>query len=103
MILAINNIVKTAGVVIIPIGVLLFWQSYVVNGSSYKDSVHSVVSALIGMIPEGLYLLTTVVLALSAMKLAKRKVLLHDMKSIESLARVDVYVLIKLEQLQTTK
>lgn len=90
MILAINNIVKTAGVVIIPIGVLLFWQSYVVNGSSYKDSVHSVVSALIGMIPEGLYLLTTVVLALSAMKLAKRKVLLHDMKSIESLARVDV-------------
>ena len=90
MILAINNIVKTAGVVIIPIGVLLFWQSYVVNGSSYKDSVHSVVSALIGMIPEGLYLLTTVVLALSSMKLAKKKVLLHDMKSIESLARVDV-------------
>ena len=47
-------------------------------------------AALIGMIPEGLYLLTTVALAASTMRLAKRGVLLHNMKSIESLARVDV-------------
>lgn len=50
----------------------------------------STVGALIGMIPEGLYLLITVALAISAMKLARKKVLLHDMKSIESLARVDI-------------
>lgn len=50
----------------------------------------STVGALIGMIPEGLYLLVTVALAISAMKLARKKVLLHDMKSIESLARVDI-------------
>lgn len=95
MISSIDKIVKIAGIVIIPIGFLLFWQSYIVNGNSYKESVHSIVSALIGMIPEGLYLLTTLVLALSTIKLAKKKVLLHDMKSIESLARVDVLCLDK--------
>lgn len=87
---AIDNIVKFAGIIIIPIGILLFIESYVVNGSSYGESVNSMVSALLGMIPEGLYLLTTVALALSSMRLAQNKILLHDMKSIESLARVDV-------------
>lgn len=90
MISAIDNIVKFAGIIIIPIGMLLFISAYVVNGSGYKDSVNSMVSALLGMIPEGLYLLTTVALALSSMKLAQKKILLHDMKSIESLARADV-------------
>lgn len=90
MISAIDNIVKFAGIIIIPIGILLFIESYVVNGSSYGESVNSMVSALLGMIPEGLYLLTTVALALSSMRLAQNKILLHDMKSIESLARVDV-------------
>ena len=90
MISAIDKIVEFAGIVIIPIGLLLFWESYNVNGNTYKESVNSMVSALVGMIPEGLYLLTTVALAISAGKLAKRRVILHDMKSIESLARVDV-------------
>ena len=90
MISAIDSIVKFAGIVIIPIGILLFLESYIINSNSYKESVNSMVSALIGMIPEGLYLLTTVALAISAGKLAKKKVILHDMKSIESLARVDV-------------
>mgnify|MGYP002560617624 FL=1 len=90
MILAIDNIVKFAGIIIIPIGILLFIGSYGVNGCSYEESVNSMVSALLGMIPEGLYLLTTVALALSSMRLAQNKILLHDMKSIESLARVDV-------------
>ena len=90
MISAIDKIVKFAGIIIIPIGLLLFWESYIVNGNTYKESVNSMVSALIGMIPEGLYLLTTVALAISAGKLARKKVILHDMKSIESLARVDV-------------
>ena len=90
MISAIDNIVKYAGIIIIPIGILLFIGSYGVNGCSYEESVNSMVSALLGMIPEGLYLLTTVALALSSMRLAQNKILLHDMKSIESLARVDV-------------
>lgn len=90
MIRSINLIVKWVGIVIIPIGLILFWQSHFVNGESITKSVTSTVAAIIGMIPEGLYLLNTVALALSTMKLARKKVLLHDMKSIETLARVDV-------------
>lgn len=90
MIRSINLIVKWVGIVIIPIGLILFWQSHFVNGESITKSVTSTVAAIIGMIPEGLYLLTTVALALSTMKLARKRVLLHDMKSIETLARVDV-------------
>lgn len=90
MIRSINLIVKWVGIVIIPIGLILFWQSHFVNGESITKSVTSTVAAIIGMIPEGLYLLTTVALALSTMKLARKKVLLHDMKSIETLAHVDV-------------
>ena len=90
MIRSINQIVKWIGIVIIPIGIILFWQSHFVNDVSISKSVTSTVAAIIGMIPEGLYLLTTIALALSTMKLANKKVLLHDMKSIETLARVDV-------------
>lgn len=90
MIRSINMIVKWVGIVIIPIGVILFLQSHFVNDETIRRSVTSTVAAILGMIPEGLYLLTTVALALSTMNLAKRKVLLHDMKSIETLARVDV-------------
>ena len=90
MIRSINQIVKWIGIVIIPIGIILFWQSHFVNDVSISKSVTSTVAAIIGMIPEGLYLLTTIALVLSTMKLANKKVLLHDMKSIETLARVDV-------------
>ena len=90
MIRSINLIVKWVGIIIIPIGLILFWQSHFVNDDSIRKSVTSTVAAILGMIPEGLYLLTTIALALSTMNLAKRKVLLHDMKSIETLARVDV-------------
>lgn len=90
MIRSINMIVKWVGIVIIPIGVILFLQSHFLNDETIRRSVTSTVAAILGMIPEGLYLLTTVALALSTMNLAKRKVLLHDMKSIETLARVDV-------------
>ena len=101
MIKAIDRIVLVAGIVIIPIGLLLFGESYFVNKFSYSESVVRMVSALIGMIPEGLYLLTTVALALSAMRLAEKKVLLHDMKSIESLARTDVLCIDKTGTLTT--
>ncbi len=103
MIKAIDRIVLVAGIVIFPIGLLLFGQSYFINKFSYSESVIRMVSALIGMIPEGLYLLTTVALALSAMRLAKKKVLLHDMKSIESLARTDVLCIDKTGTITTNE
>ncbi len=86
----INKIIKTAGFLIIPIGVALFLQGLFVNHLSMRDAVVSMVGAVIGMIPEGLYLLVTIALALSAMRLARNQVLLHDMRSTETLARVDV-------------
>ena len=90
MIADIEKIIRVAGFLIIPIGLLLMYQSVYVNGLSYKDAVTSMVGAIIGMIPEGMYLLVTVVFALSSLRLSKVSVLLHDMKSIETLARIDV-------------
>ena len=89
MVRSINRIVIAAGIMIIPIGVTLFVQGYVMQGNSFSESVVSMVAAVIGMIPEGLYLLVSVTLATSSVLLARRKVMLHDMKSIETLARVD--------------
>lgn len=90
MIRSLNRLVKVIGIIILPIGIILFTQQYFFSDTSFKDSITSMVAAIIGMIPEGLYLLTSVSLAVSAMRLAKQKVLLHDMKSIETLARIDV-------------
>lgn len=90
MIRSINQLVKWIGIGIIPIGILLFFQGYYLNHETIQKSIVSMVAAIIGMIPEGLYLLTTIALALSTMRLAKKQVILHDMKSIEALARVDV-------------
>lgn len=89
MIRDIETIIKIAGILIIPIGIILFAES-LFSGRSFSTSIESMVAAVIGMIPEGMYLLTTIALALSAMRLAKKQVLLHDMRSIETLARVDV-------------
>lgn len=90
MIRSINRLIMWVGIIIIPVGLTLFYQGFFINHVTFKDSIISMVAAIIGMIPEGLYLLTTVALAVSTMRLAKKKVLLHDMKSIESLARVDI-------------
>ena len=90
MVRAIDQIVKWVGIAIIPIGVILFIQSYHFNGETFQKSVVSAVAAILGMIPEGLYMLTTIALALGTIRLVQHKVLLHDMKSIETLARVDV-------------
>lgn len=90
MIRSINQLVKWIGIGIIPIGILLFFQGYYLNHETMQKSIVSMVAAIIGMIPEGLYLLTTIALALSTMRLAKKQVILHNMKSIEALARVDV-------------
>ena len=90
MVRSIDAIIKVAGILIIPIGAILFAQSMLVNGNTFSESVRSAVGAVIGMIPEGLYLLLTVALAMSAAKLAAQHVMLHDMRSMEALARVDV-------------
>ena len=90
MIRSLDKLVKIVGIALIPIGIILFVQSYFYNHDSFRQSIISMVAAVIGMIPEGLYLLASVALAVSAMRLASKKVLLHDMKSIETLARVNV-------------
>ena len=90
MIRSLDKLVKCVGIAIIPIGIILFVQSFYFNQDPFRSSVTAMVAAVIGMIPEGLYLLATVALAVSSMRLAKQQVLLHDMKSIETLARVNV-------------
>lgn len=90
MVRSINRIVMAAGVAIIPIGIILFIQSFVLQGNTFSASITSMVAAVIGMIPEGLYLLVSVALAVASVQLAAKKVMLHDMKSIETLARVNV-------------
>lgn len=90
MIRSLNKLVKVVGILIIPIGFLLFSQQFFIEKIGFQTSVTSMVAAVIGMIPEGLYLLATVALVVSVMRLAKQKVLAHDMKCIETLARVNV-------------
>ena len=87
---SLNKIVTIAGFLIIPIGGILFYQGFFMNHLSAQASVQSAVASVLGMIPEGLFLLSSIALAVSSMKLAQKKVLLHDMKSIETLARVNV-------------
>lgn len=90
MLRTLDRLVGVVGILIVPIGIFLFVQQYVLSGASFRDSVLSMVAAVLGMIPEGLYLLTSVALVVSVLRLATRKVLVHDMKCIEALARVDV-------------
>ena len=90
MIHDVEMIIRIAGILVIPVGGLLLYQGVAVNGHPFHIAVPSMVSAVTGMIPEGLYLLVTVALAMSAARLALGKVMLHDMHSIETLARVDV-------------
>ena len=90
MIRSLNRIVKLAGFMIIPIGVLLFCQQHFLELNDVSSSIQAMVAAVIGMIPEGLFLLASTTLAVSTLRLAKSKVLVHDMKCIETLARVDV-------------
>ena len=90
MIRSLDKLVKCVGVAIIPIGLVLFSQAFFFQHDGFRNSVTSMIAAVIGMIPEGLYLLASVALAVSSIRLAQKKVLLHDMKCIETLARVDV-------------
>ena len=85
-----DGLIRVVGVLLIPVGVALFYQHYVTQQMDLTTSANGTVAALVGMIPEGLYLLASVALAASAVKLSRRQVLVRDMNCIETLARVDV-------------
>ncbi|MDY3225280.1 MAG: cation-translocating P-type ATPase [Candidatus Faecousia sp.] len=90
MLRTLDKLVGVMGILIVPMGILLFVQQFVLAGASFQSSIVSMVAAVVGMIPEGLYLLASVALVVSVLRLASQKVLVHDMKCIEALARVDV-------------
>ena len=92
---SLNKIIKIISFVIIPVGILLFFNQLDLQGNDFKQAIISTVAALIGMIPEGLVLLTSTVLAVSVTRLAKKKVLVQELYCIETLARVDVLCLDK--------
>ena len=90
MIRSLDRLVLVIGIIIIPIALVLLVQQLLFAKSDFQSAISSTVAAVIGMIPEGLYLLTSIALAKSVVSLAQKKVLVHDMKCIETLARVDV-------------
>lgn len=92
---SLNKIIKTVSVIIIPIGALLFIGQLNIEGAMVKDAVVHTVAAIIGMIPEGLVLLTSTVLAVSVIRLSKSNVLVQELFCIETLARVNVLCLDK--------
>nr|WP_325186511.1 cation-translocating P-type ATPase [uncultured Oscillibacter sp.] len=90
MMRSLDHLIRFIGVVLIPIGGALFYTQFVTQNLGLRQSVVSTVAALIGMIPEGLFLLTSVALAVSVVRLAQNRTLIHEMSAIETLARVDV-------------
>lgn len=93
--LTLNKIIKFISIAIFPVGILLSLNQYFQNHGDITDTVTHVVAALVGMIPEGLILLTSTVLAVSVIRLSKHKVLVQELYCIETLARVDVLCLDK--------
>jgi cation-transporting ATPase E len=90
MMAALDKVIRVIGILMVPLGVLLFLRQFRVLDLGLQASVKATVAALVGMIPEGLYLLTSVALAVSVLRLAQKRVLTQDMSCIENLARVDV-------------
>lgn len=92
---ALNAILKVISIIIVPLGAMLFYKQFYLVGDSLRDSVVSTVAAVLGMIPEGLVLLTSVALTLGALTLARKKTLVQELYCIETLARVDTLCLDK--------
>lgn len=92
---SLNAILKVISIIIVPMGLLLFYKQFYLVGDSMKDSVVSTVAAVLGMIPEGLVLLTSVALTLGSLVLAQKKTLVQELYCIETLARVDTLCLDK--------
>ncbi len=89
MMKALTRLVKWIGIIVIPFGIILTIKEIVWLDRDISSGVTSTVAALIGMIPEGLYLLTSLALATGVIRLARKKTLVHDLACIETLARVD--------------
>lgn len=92
---SLNAILKVISIIIVPLGALLFYKQYYIVENTFKASVVSMVAGVLGMIPEGLVLLTSVALTLGALVLANKKTLVQELYCIETLARVDTLCLDK--------
>ena len=90
-----DTILKFISIIIVPLGIILFAKQYWISGSTYEQAALDTVAAVLGMIPEGLVLLTSVALALGAVRLARRSTLVRELFCIETLARVDTLCLDK--------
>ncbi len=95
MMRSLSNLVTAIGVIIIPLGLLMAYKEIVLLNHTVQDGVVSTVASLVGMIPEGLYLLTSLALVAGVLRLSRRKTLVHEMGCIETLARVDTLCLDK--------
>ena len=89
MMRSLTSLIKWIGFLVIPLGAVMFIKEYLWLKSPVADAVTSTVGSIVGMIPEGLYLLTSLALVASVIRLANRRTLVHDMGCIETLARVD--------------
>ena len=90
-----DTILKFISIIIVPLGIILFAKQYWISGSTYEQAALDTVAAVLGMIPEGLVLLTSVALALGAVRLARRSTLVRELFCIETLARLDTLCLDK--------
>ncbi len=90
MMRSLDKLIRFIGIALIPVGIVLLCQELFMLKLSFRESTEGTVAALVGMIPEGLYLLTSIALAASALKLSRRGVLVQDMSCIEALARADI-------------
>lgn len=89
MMKSLDKLIRVIGFILVPMGVLLFYNEYFVLQNSFSTSIQSMVAALVGMIPEGLYLLTSVALASSVLRLTRKHILVRNLDCVETLARID--------------
>ncbi len=92
---SLNALIRFLSFLIVPVGLALFIRQFQFSGTPLRDSVVGSVAAMVGMIPEGLVLLTSVALAVGVVRLARRNTLVQSLYSMEDLARVDVLCLDK--------
>lgn len=90
-----NRLIRFDSFVLVPLGVLLFLKQFFLNHIGLQSAVSSSVAAMIGMIPEGLILLTSVAMAVGVIKLGRRQTLVQELSGIETLARADILCLDK--------
>ena len=92
---SIRSVSKFTSYVIVPLGVILFFQAFMMRDAGIKESVVVSAAALLGMLPKGLVLLISIALTTGVIKLAKKRILVQDMYAVETLAHVDTLCLDK--------